>query len=113
MKGIKSSGYSRASKEDFYLSRIASEMNVRAHSFPSDADSKGLKPRGLSRNGPEKHMCFSGPGPGLALGFDTFHATECRRSWRLRWHMVKSAQCVLSQKNGATFGPRRSVSGEG
>jgi len=57
----------------FYLSRIVSDVKVQSLSHPNDADSKVLKPRGLSQNKYQKDMSFWYLGPGLALGFDSFH----------------------------------------
>jgi len=56
-----------------YLSRIASEVKEYPLSLSSGADSKGVKPRGLPRNEPAQDMSCAGSGPGLALGFETFH----------------------------------------
>ena len=42
-------------------------------SLSSGADSKGVKPRGLPRNEPAQDISCVSSGPGLALGFKTFH----------------------------------------
>jgi len=58
-----------------YLSRIASEVKEYSLSLPCVADSKGENPRGSPRNEHAQDMSCACSGPGLALGFETFHGT--------------------------------------